>query len=102
MRSYTILQSRIYRSSLSSVVLRPFIAICACFYKGFAKFSIGSNGFSTIVYIVEDGDRAEVKTLINDGADVNAKDEYGDTALMAAAENGYTEIVESLKASDAK
>ena len=61
-----------------------------------------SNGFSTITNIVEDGDRAEVKTLINDGADVNAKDEYGDTMLMAAAENGYTEIVESLKASDAK
>jgi ankyrin repeat protein len=34
--------------------------------------------------------------LIENGADVNARDRYGQTALMLAAHNGYQEIVEIL------
>ena len=45
---------------------------------------------------VWDGDLAEVERLIEIGADVNAQDDYDMTALMWAANEGYTEIVELL------
>ena len=37
-----------------------------------------------------------MKSLIENGANVNAKDKNGQTALMLASQNGYTEIVEYL------
>ena len=42
------------------------------------------------------GDYTEVKRLIEQGADVNAKDYYGATALMAASEIGYAEVAKLL------
>ncbi len=39
-----------------------------------------------------------VKLLIANKADVNAKSKYGDTAMMLAADFGYTRTVELLKA----
>ena len=38
----------------------------------------------------------EVQTLLNAGADVNAKNRFGDTALKNAKENGHIEIVDLL------
>jgi hypothetical protein len=45
---------------------------------------------------VRNGSYAEVQRMIEAGADVNAKDSHGYTALMLAAEKGYTEIVRLL------
>ena len=42
------------------------------------------------------GDPAEVKALLDKGADVNAKFRYGATALFKAAERGHTEVVKLL------
>jgi len=42
------------------------------------------------------GDAAEVRTLLDKGADVNAKFRYGATALFKAAERGHTEVVKTL------
>ena len=42
------------------------------------------------------GDTATVQTLLNNGADVNATDEHGGTALMYAAVNGHTATVQAL------
>ncbi|HLM56240.1 MAG TPA: ankyrin repeat domain-containing protein [Pyrinomonadaceae bacterium] len=42
------------------------------------------------------GDAAEVKALLDKGADVNAKFRYGTTALFKAAERGHTEVVRLL------
>ena len=43
-----------------------------------------------------------VKLLIDRGANVNEKDNYGETALMVATRRVKTEIVELLKNADAK
>lgn len=42
------------------------------------------------------GDAAEVKAVLDKGADVNAKFRYGATALFKAAERGHTEVVKLL------
>jgi len=47
------------------------------------------------------GDVVEIRRLIEDGADVNAKDFYGETPLFKAAEAGHREIVELLLANGA-
>ena len=47
------------------------------------------------------GDIKEVKALIAAGADVNAKNNYGFTALMEAALMGHTEIAKALIAAGA-
>jgi hypothetical protein len=47
---------------------------------------------------VRKGDLALVTTLLDKGADVNAKFRYGTTALFKAAERGHTEIVKLLLA----
>jgi len=42
------------------------------------------------------GDVETVRQLLGSGADVNARDRHGQTALMLAAHRGYREIVETL------
>ena len=48
-----------------------------------------------LIQAAEDGNWAEVERLIEAGADVNVQNNYGNIALMYAAE-GYIEIVELL------
>lgn len=42
------------------------------------------------------GDEAEVKRLLQEGADPNGKDRFGGSALEGAADGGFTEIVRLL------
>jgi ankyrin repeat protein len=51
---------------------------------------------SGLIEAAQAGDTAKVKKLLEQGADVNAKDEYGGTALMWAAGKGHTEMVNAL------
>jgi ankyrin repeat protein len=51
---------------------------------------------------VKSGDYAEVKKLIKAGADVNAQDKYGYTALKWASRSGHTDIVKLLREAGAK
>ncbi len=48
-----------------------------------------------------EGNVGAVTEALQNGADVNARGEYGDTALNIAAEHGHREIVEKLLASGA-
>jgi ankyrin repeat protein len=45
---------------------------------------------------VKAGDSQALKSLLDAGADVNARDEHGQTALMNAARDGHTEMVRLL------
>jgi uncharacterized protein len=56
----------------------------------------------TLIKAAGDGDLEMVKSLIAKGANVNAKDEDGETALMGAAEKGHLEIVKLLLGKGAK
>ena len=47
------------------------------------------------------GHTETVTALLAQGADVNAQDKYGATALILAAQNGYAETVETLSAKGA-
>lgn len=47
------------------------------------------------------GDVEAVRQLLQSGADVNARDRYGQTALMLAAHHGHREVVETLVGSGA-
>jgi ankyrin repeat protein len=46
--------------------------------------------------LLKEGHTEIVQLLLEKGADVNAKNKYGRTALIYATERGYTEIVQLL------
>lgn len=46
----------------------------------------------------QDGDARTILDLLCSGADVDARDHYGQTALMLAAQAGHREVVETLLA----
>jgi thioredoxin-like negative regulator of GroEL len=51
---------------------------------------------SDLIEAAKNGDTAQVKALLDKGADVNARDKDGLTALMWAAAGGRTDIVKAL------
>jgi ankyrin repeat protein/ppGpp synthetase/RelA/SpoT-type nucleotidyltranferase len=53
-----------------------------------------------LVYACGKGDLQSVKRLLKDGVDVNAKDDYGWTALHYASQNGHDKVVEQLLVKD--
>ena len=54
-----------------------------------------------LVYWSSFGEVAEVKKTLANGVDVNQTDEEGYSALQAAAENGYLDVVKLLVANGA-
>ena len=55
-----------------------------------------------LIEAVNAGDVARASQLLANGADVNARDAYGATALMNAAHSGNAEMVEALLAAGAE
>lgn len=64
--------------------------------------SKGEDGWTALLYASKDGSAAVMQTLLDGGADINAKcdcplwNDGGWTALMIAIDGRYTEIVEAL------
>ncbi|MEI0445998.1 ankyrin repeat domain-containing protein [Brachyspira intermedia] len=50
---------------------------------------------------IKNDDLETLKSLIEKGADINAKDDSNITALMLASEKGHLEVAEFLKANGA-
>ena len=85
------------------------LAICLLFgWSGFElprSEAAGDGG--ALIAAAGSGDAAQVKALLDDGADPNAQDEFGNSALMVAAVNNnppmgkYTAVVEALLAAGA-
>lgn len=51
---------------------------------------------NSLLNAVRQGDKEEVKSLLNKGADANAKGSYGETALHICAEQNHTFIAQLL------
>lgn len=75
---------------LAAIVLLSFIAA----FGQTSKQALNDQLYEA----VRKGDLAAVTSLLDQGADVNAKFRYGATALFKAAERGHTEIVKLLLA----
>ena len=71
------------------LLLSTFILIFLC-------ISLFAYINADLIQAAIDGDLIELKRLIGQGADVNAKTKYGWSALMKAAYEGHKEIVELL------
>ena len=54
------------------------------------------HGNTELMIAAVTGDATLVKTLLNQGAEVNVVNKFGSTALMGAAAGGYLEIVQAL------
>ena len=58
--------------------------------------TVATDNDQELLDAVRSGDVANVKKLFKAGADVNARDNYRNTALMRAAGNGSIEIAKAL------
>lgn len=59
-------------------------------------FNSYANDAQSLIDAVQQDDISTIKTLLAKGVDVNAKDNYGATALMYAFQDGHSEIVKTL------
>jgi hypothetical protein len=62
----------------------------------FANTASAAMSDGDFIKLCESGSLAEIQAAIKNGADANAKDEYGATALMAAAFEGNPEAISAL------
>ena len=80
-------------------IVRSFrILVLALYAMGMTAISAAETRLHRAARV---GDVAEIRSLIEDGADVNVKTLYGETPLFEAAEAGHREAVELLLASGA-
>jgi hypothetical protein len=75
--------------------MKPVRIICFLLALTIAISACGGKKTALMMAVLE-GDTASVKTLLNEGADVNEKDVYGKTALMKASEKGDIATVKTL------
>jgi ankyrin repeat protein len=68
----------------------------------FCSASFAKDQSRALIEAAKQGDLKQVQNLLNKGADVNAKDENGWTALKITHTSCHKEIAELLKAHGAK
>jgi ankyrin repeat protein len=59
------------------------------------------DDYTALINAAEEGDPGLVNMILDKGANVNAKNRFGQTALMSAAEAGHLEVVKVLLAKGA-
>ena len=80
-------------------IVRIFIinfAVVALAFMGVVKTPMAIAGECPLCYPTKNGDVAQVRKLIDAGADVNAKYDDGSTALMWAASHRHADIAKML------
>ena len=77
-------------------MIRKIILITIITFITLGIIACSSNSGEELIDAARYGDLETVKLLIENGADINAKDEDGYTVLMHASFNGYLEIVKYL------
>lgn len=75
-------------SFLSAFRFFLFLSAAFLFFPGSSFAGLNSQFF----HAVSRGDLSRVKSLIQEGADINAVDKAGDTALMQIASNGHADM----------
>ena len=75
--------------------MRLTFVITILFFSLMSAFTYASND-TDFIEAVPKGNIQSVMALLEKGADVNAKNEYGLTALYLASQKGHTEIVKLL------
>jgi ankyrin repeat protein len=76
--------------------------ITTCFAFVMIICGCASNLNDKLIRAAREGDTEDVVRLIEAGADVEARDNDGITAFIAASSNGHLETVDALKAAGAK
>ena len=96
-----------FKSSKTSCLRRSRITLRRVLAAAFLLMFVGSlvsyasDGLE-LIQAARRGDVAKVTSLLANGTDVNAKDNYGETALMKASILGHSEILQLLKKAGAK
>jgi ankyrin repeat protein len=70
----------------------------ALLQRGIDPNTVDPNGDPVLVIAARAGYLATVDVLLAGRADVNARNRYGDTALMSATLNGHLDVVKTLRA----
>ena len=95
------------RNVISAIHLRILAVIKAavaaiCLILALAPLTGANDKNQNLIVAAEKGDQDNVQRLLNEGADVNAKESDGWTALKIARQRGQKEIEELLIAHGAK
>jgi len=84
--------------SLSTCLISIFLTLFTAASAGspLIQYDYDDEGITPLMLAVRDGEGAQLKTLLKKGADLNAKDPYGWTALIYAVTREDESAVKSL------
>ncbi|MBU0600637.1 ankyrin repeat domain-containing protein [bacterium] len=81
---------------------RSSLAFLVCLFVFVLSVNSSADNKKKLVDATKRGDISTVQALLAKGAEVNAKDKDGITALMEASAQGHIEVVQALKQAGAK
>jgi len=82
---------------MSVIFIADVFAVCSLFLM--APTASEAQGFlksSSLIEAAQGGQKKEIEKLLNQGANINVQDEYGESPILAASKRGFVEIVKIL------